>query len=95
MRRRELVDSISPGRKGHDKSVPWNPDELTHREAEAVVTEVFGSISEALRNGETVKLPFGTFEVVDQPRAPLRRWFLNRVRVTYAKRKVVRFTFGE
>jgi hypothetical protein len=33
-----------------------------------------------------------TFEVLDQPRPPLREWFLNRVRITYRKqRKYVKF----
>ncbi len=95
MRRCELVDSVSPNRKGHSKSKPWNPDELTRREAEAVVTAVFGSIGNALRNGETVNLPFGTFEVFEHPRPPLRGWLLDRVRVTYKKRKYIRFTLRE
>ena len=96
MRKCELIEAIlSPDRRGHDKAVPWKKDELTHRQVEAVVTAVFGSIVDALRNGETVQLPFGTFEVIDQPRPPMRRWLLGRVRVTYAKRKTIRFTFGE
>ena len=32
-------------------------------------------------------LPFGTFEVLDHPRPPLRGWFLDRVRVTYRKKR--------
>lgn len=68
---------------------------LTIREARAVVSVVFGSISNALEDGETVQLPFGTFEVVEQPRPPKRGWLLGRVRVTYKKQKYIRFTFGE
>jgi Bacterial DNA-binding protein len=51
-------------------------------QAEEVVNVVFDTITEALRKGETVSLPFGTFEVFDHSRPPLRGWLLNRVRVT-------------
>jgi hypothetical protein len=38
-------------------------------------------------------LPFATFEVFDHPRPPLRGRFLDRMRVTYRKRrKYIRFT---
>jgi hypothetical protein len=56
------------------------------------VNVVFGSIAAALRKGEKVTLPIGTFEVLDRKRPPLRRWFLGRVRVTYAQRRNVKFT---
>lgn len=68
---------------------------LSHREARDVVNVVFDSIQESLQQGEVVELPLGTFEVVEWDRPPLRGWFLNRVRVTYKKRKFIRFTFGE
>ena len=39
---------------------------------------VFEEITEeALNRGETVKLPFGKFEVKKHNRPPLRGWFLN------------------
>jgi nucleoid DNA-binding protein len=65
---------------------------LSRRRAAAVVDVIFDSIAAALKKGEKVTLLIGTFEVVDQPRPPLRRWFLGRVRVTYAQRKVIQFT---
>jgi hypothetical protein len=33
--------------------------------------------------------------VLDRKRPPLRRWILGRLRVTYAKRKYVKFTPAE
>ena len=49
-----------------------------------MVNVIFDSIAAALKKGEKVTLPIGTFEVLDQPRPPMRRWLLGRVRVTYA-----------
>jgi nucleoid DNA-binding protein len=92
--RRDLVRAISPNRRGIDKSA-WNPKELSRSEAEAVVNVVFETITEALNRGETVKLPFGKFEVKKHTRPPVRGWFLKRVRVTYKKRKYIEFTPGE
>jgi nucleoid DNA-binding protein len=90
--RRDLVHTISPSRTGTDKS-KWDPEELSRPEAERVVSAVFDSITEALRKGEKVSLPFGTFEGLDHTRPPLRGWFLKRVRVTYRKkRRYIRFT---
>jgi hypothetical protein len=40
-------------------------------------------------------LPIGTFEVLEHTRPPLRRWLLDRVRVTYAQRKYVKFTLAD
>jgi nucleoid DNA-binding protein len=91
----DLVHAISPSRSGSDKS-KWNPDELSRPKAEAVVNVIFGSIAEALRKGEKVTLPIGTFEVLDHTRPPLRGWFLGRVRVTYRKqRRYIKFTPAE
>jgi nucleoid DNA-binding protein len=56
------------------------------------VSVVFDSIAAALKKGEKVTLPIDTFEVLEHTRPPLRRWFLGRVRVTYAQRKYVKFT---
>lgn len=56
---------------------------------------IFDSIAAALRKGEKVGLPIGTFEVLEHTRPPLRRWVQKRVRVTYAKRKYVKFTPSE
>lgn len=53
---------------------------------------IFDSIAAALKKGEKVTLPIGTFEVLDRKRPPLRKWFLGRVRVTYVQRKYVKFT---
>jgi nucleoid DNA-binding protein len=53
---------------------------------------IFDSIAAALKKGEKVTLPIGTFEVLDQPRPPMPRWLLKRVRVTYAQNKHVKFT---
>jgi nucleoid DNA-binding protein len=93
--RRDLVKAISPNRRGVDKSA-WNPKELSRSEAESVVKAVFEEITDALNRGETVKLPFGKFEVKKHNRPPLRGWFLNRIRVTYRKRrKYIEFTSGE
>jgi nucleoid DNA-binding protein len=64
---------------------------LTREQARAVVSEIFMAIKEALRNGEVVSLPVGNFEVCEQPRQPLRRWFLKRVRVTYKQRYKIEF----
>jgi nucleoid DNA-binding protein len=94
MTRRDLVRAISPGRTGTDKS-KWDPDELSRPRAEAVVNVTFDSIAAALKKGEKVTLPIGTFEVLDRKRPPLRRWLLGRVRVTYVQRKVIQFTPAE
>ena len=91
MTRRDLVRAISPGRTGTDKS-KWDPDELSRPKAEQVVNAIFDLISAALKKGEKVTLPIGTFEVLDRKRPPLRRWFLKRVRVTYVQRKYIQFT---
>ena len=56
---------------------------------------IFDSIAAAVRKGEKVTLPIGTFEVMEHTRPPMRRWLLKRVRVTYAKRKYVKFTPAE
>ena len=94
MTRRDLVQAISPSRTGTDKS-KWDPNELSRPKAEQVVNVIFDSIAAALKKGEKVTLPIGTFEVLDRKRPPLRRWFLKRVRVTYARRKVIQFTLAE
>jgi nucleoid DNA-binding protein len=92
--RRDLVSAISPSRTETDKS-KWNPDELSRPQATKVVNVIFDSIAAALKKGEKVTLPIGTFEVLDRTRPPLRRWFLKRVRVTYVQRKHVKFTPAE
>ena len=94
MNRRDLVQAISPGRTGTDKS-KWDPNELSRPKAEQVVNATFDSIAAALKKGEKVTLPIGTFEVLRHTRPPLRRWLLGRVRVTYARRKYIQFTPAE
>jgi len=92
--RRDLVKAISPNRRGIESS-KWDPEELSRSEAREVVNVVFEAITEALKRDEPVGLPFGTFEVLDHPRPPLRGWFLDRVRVLYMKRrKYIQFTPG-
>lgn len=93
MTRRDLVKAISPSRTGSDKS-QWNPYELSRPRATKVVKIFFDPIAAALRKGEMVTLPIGTFEVLEHTRPPLRRWVLKQklFRVTYAKRKYVKFT---
>ena len=56
---------------------------------------IFDSIAAALKKGEKVTLPIRTLEVLDQPRPPLRRWILGRLRVTHVQRRVVKFTPAE
>src|ERR1700733_9262120 len=68
---------------------------LTREQARTVVNEIFGAIAEALRNGEVVRLPFGSLGVYEQDRKPKRGWFLNRVRVLYNQRNVIKFLGGE
>src|SRR5664280_2430751 len=94
MTRRDLVHAISPGRKGSDKS-KWDPNELRRSKAEQVVNVIFDSIAAALKKGEKVTLPIGTFEVLKHTRPPMRRWLLGRVRVTYARRRYLQFTPAE
>lgn len=94
MTRRDLVSAISPNRTGSDKS-KWKPNELRRTEAEGVVNVVFETITEALRKGEKVTLPIGTFEVLDHTRPPKRGWFLKRVRVIYKQRRYIQFTPAE
>ena len=94
MTRRDLVSAVSPSRTGSDKS-QWDPNELRRPKAEAAVNVIFDSIAAALRKGEKVTLPIGTFQVLEHTRAPLRRWILGRVRVTYAKRRYIQFTPAE
>lgn len=88
------MKAISPSRTGSDKS-KWDPYELSRPKAAKAVNVVFESIATALRKGEKVTLPFGTFEVLEHTRPPMRRWLLKRVRVTYAKRKHIQFTPAE
>jgi nucleoid DNA-binding protein len=64
---------------------------LTREQARVIVDEIFEAIKDALRNGEDAHLPFGSFSVQEQSRKPIRRWFLKRVRVTYAQRYVITF----
>ena len=64
---------------------------LTREQARAVVREIFATIREALRNEGDVRLPFGNFSVQEQSRKPMRRWFLKRVRVTYAQPYRIKF----
>ena len=68
------------------------PDELSRTEAEGVVKVVFDTIAEALRKGEKVTLPIGTFEVLTHTRSPKRGWFLKRVRVIYKRRRYIEYT---
>jgi nucleoid DNA-binding protein len=68
---------------------------LTREQARAVVNEIFGAIAEALRNGEVARLPFGSLGVYEQDRQPKRGWFLNRVRVLYKQRNMIKFLGGE
>lgn len=67
---------------------------LTREQARAVVNEIFGAIAEALRNGEVARLPVGNLGVYEQPRQPMRRWILGRVRVTYAQRYMIQLQGG-
>ena len=55
----------------------------------------FDSIVVALKKGEKVTLPMGTFEVLEHTRPPMRRRLLGRMRVTYAKRRYIQFTPAE
>jgi nucleoid DNA-binding protein len=48
----------------------WDTRELSRNEAQEVVNVVFEAIADALNRGETVDLPFGTFEVLEHKRAP-------------------------
>jgi nucleoid DNA-binding protein len=89
--RRDLIKAISPNRTGIESS-KWDPEELSRAEAREVIDVVFETMTEALNRGERVMLPFATFEVLEHTRPPLRRWILNRVRVTYKKRRYIRFT---
>ena len=75
-------------------SIPdeWEVNREIVRHMQKMVNVIFDSIAAALKKGEKVTLPIGTFEVLDQPRPPMRRWLLGRVRVTYAQRKFVKFT---
>jgi nucleoid DNA-binding protein len=68
---------------------------LTREQARAVVHEIFGAIAEALRNGEAARLPLGSLEVYEQDRQPTRGWFLNRVRVLYKQRNMIKFLGDE
>jgi nucleoid DNA-binding protein len=56
------------------------------------VNVFFDSIAAALKKGEKVTTPIGTFEVLEQTRPLLRRWFLGRLRVTCAQRRRIKFT---
>ena len=68
---------------------------LTRAEARRLVTGFFDLMVEALRRGELVEMPFGRLEVAEHVRKPVRGWFLGRVRVTYRKRKFIRFVATE
>jgi nucleoid DNA-binding protein len=89
MTKRDLVGVVS-------KALSTETETFGRRQASNVVDVVFGSITEALQNGDTVNLPdLGTFEVREHTRKPTRAWTLNRVRVTYRKRKFIRFIPGD
>jgi nucleoid DNA-binding protein len=60
--RRDLVKAISPNRTGIESS-NWDPEGLSRSEAREVIDVVFEAITGALHRGETVDLPFATFEV--------------------------------
>jgi nucleoid DNA-binding protein len=90
MTRRDLLNAISPDRHGSD-AWQWDPEQLSRSEGRQVIDVVFDEIILALLRGEKVEVPIGTFEVRNQTRKPVRNWFLRRVRVTYAKPKVVHF----
>ena len=64
---------------------------LTRVQARGLVKAFFDSMAEALQRGEEVEMPFGRLDVAEHDRKPVRGWFLGRVRVTYRKRKFVRF----
>jgi nucleoid DNA-binding protein len=64
---------------------------LTREQARAVVNEIFGTIAEALRNGEVARLPFGNLGVSEQERQPMRGRFLNRLRVLYKQRNRIKY----
>jgi nucleoid DNA-binding protein len=48
------------------------PRSLIRGEAESVVTAIFEEMTEALKRGEAVELPFGKFEVKPRHRPALR-----------------------
>ncbi len=91
MNRSDLVRALTSVPLGIEK-YKWEPELLTHREADAVVSAVFDLIGEALKDGETVGLEFGTFDVVEETRPPTPGRFLGREMVLYKRRKKVRFT---
>lgn len=64
---------------------------LTRSQARAAINEIFDAIAGALRNGETIKLPIGRFNIAEHKHKPTRGWFLDRVRVSYRRRKYVQF----
>lgn len=64
---------------------------LTRNQARAAVNEIFDSIADALRDGDMVQLPFGSFAVFEHDHKPTRAWILGRVRVTYRTRNHVQF----
>jgi nucleoid DNA-binding protein len=81
---RQLVQLELPGEQ-----------KLTRAESRRLVTGFFDLMAEALRRGEEVEMPFGRLEVAEHSRKPVRGWFLGRVRVTYRKRKFIRFVATE
>jgi nucleoid DNA-binding protein len=92
--KRDLVKALSSNERKESGS-SWQREGLTYKQLEEIVDVVFDSIAGALRRGEMVYLPLGILEVIDQPRRPVRGWFLDRVRVTYKRRRVIKFTPGE
>ena len=64
---------------------------LTRIEARDLVTACFDEMKHALERGEVVDVPFGRLSVAQHSRKPLRGWLLDRVRVTYRKRKFIKF----
>jgi nucleoid DNA-binding protein len=90
MTRRDLVEAISPQRRGSD-AWNWDPEQLSRSEARDVIDVVLDEIVQALKRGENVTLPIGSFEVKERSRPPQRGWYLKRVRVLYKRLKFIGF----
>jgi nucleoid DNA-binding protein len=64
--------------------------ELTVREARAVIDAVFGSIKDALGRHESVDLPIGNFTVLQNP-DERRSWRFRKITILYAHRYRLKF----
>ena len=80
-----LVEEVAKLRFWRDEP-PIGDRILGRPKAREIVNATFDAIAAALRRGEDVTLPFGTFRCVPNKVAPYRSWRWGQPRTFYRKR---------